>query len=78
MTSIKDLKPYIQIARPDHWIKHIFIVPGICLGAALAPTFPIEKFFLNIALGMISAVFIASANYVINEWLDAEFDASHP
>lgn len=79
MTSIKELvKPYIQIARPDHWVKHIFIAPGIFLGIALAPTFPIDQFVYNIALGIISAVFIASANYVINEWLDAEFDAFHP
>lgn len=78
MTSINALKPYIQIARPDHWVKHVFILPGIFLGLALAPTFPKDQFIYNIALGMISAVFIASANYVINEWLDAEFDAFHP
>ena len=27
---------------------------------------------------MLSTCFIASANYVINEWLDAEFDKYHP
>ena len=24
--------PYVQIARPDHWIKNVFVLPGI-LGA---------------------------------------------
>ncbi len=78
MISAKDLKPYLQIARLDHWVKHIFILPGIFLGIALAPTLPLEKIYLNTALGIISAVLIASANYVINEWLDAEFDTFHP
>ncbi len=31
-----------------------------------------------IAVGLASAVLVASANYVINEWLDREFDRYHP
>lgn len=23
------MKEYLKIARPDHWVKNIFIVPGI-------------------------------------------------
>jgi 4-hydroxybenzoate polyprenyltransferase len=33
---------------------------------------------LNIALGFTAAISIASANYVINEWLDRDFDRHHP
>jgi 4-hydroxybenzoate polyprenyltransferase len=33
---------------------------------------------LLLTLGFISAAAIASANYVINEWLDREFDRFHP
>jgi 4-hydroxybenzoate polyprenyltransferase len=33
---------------------------------------------LRIALGFVSTCAIASANYIINEWLDAEHDAFHP
>lgn len=29
-------------------------------------------------IGFVVAIAIASANYVINEWLDREFDAHHP
>lgn len=73
------MKKYIKIARPDHWIKQLFIFPG-CLFAVLLTDG--EGDFSNcvwaIILGFMSTCFIASANYVINEWLDAEFDKFHP
>ncbi len=68
---------YVAIARPDHWVKHIFIVPGIALAYVLVPDRPGFS-ILTVLLGFVSAAAIASANYVINEWLDAEFDAHHP
>ena len=33
---------------------------------------------INIFLGILSICLLASSNYVINEWLDAEFDKFHP
>ncbi|MFD1961118.1 UbiA family prenyltransferase [Novosphingobium panipatense] len=33
---------------------------------------------MRIGIGVLSAIAIASANYVINEWLDRESDAHHP
>lgn len=72
-------KQYVSIARPDHWVKHIFILPGIAAAIVLAPTLlPTSTQLLNCVLGLISACLIASANYVINEWLDAESDKHHP
>ncbi len=71
------LVDYVSIARPSHWIKHIFIVPGIVLAALLQPSRPADLGW-NLLLGFASAALIASANYVLNEWLDAEFDAHHP
>ena len=32
----------------------------------------------SVILGLIAAICIASANYVINEWFDREFDKFHP
>ena len=31
------LSDYIAIARPDHWIKHVLIVPGVVFAAIMSP-----------------------------------------
>ena len=74
--SIRD---YIAIARPDHWVKNIFMLPGAALALILDParvdwsqTLPV------LLLAIVSTCLVASANYTINEWLDAEFDRFHP
>ncbi|MGH6895064.1 MAG: UbiA family prenyltransferase [Geminicoccaceae bacterium] len=72
------LADYVAIARPDHWIKHVFVLPGIVLAWALVPAWATDLSLGAIALGLAAAAAISSANYVINEWLDATFDAHHP
>jgi 4-hydroxybenzoate polyprenyltransferase len=71
-------RDYIAIARPDHWVKHVFILPGIAIALVLAPWQDPAWILARVALGFASACLIASANYVINEWLDAEYDKHHP
>ena len=70
---------YIKIARPDHWVKNVFIMPGLVLALILI-RMPDEwgSFIIKLAAGFFATCFIASANYVIHEWLDAEFDKYHP
>lgn len=75
MSNIKD---YIRIARIDHWIKQLFIFPGMVFAFFLVDGVSLKSKILNIILAFIATSFIASANYVINEWLDAKFDKFHP
>ena len=72
------LKNYLYIARPDHWFKNIFMLPGFLLALTLAEhQFKIQN-VLDIFLAVFAVCLIASANYTINEWLDAKFDKHHP
>ncbi len=68
---------YLRMARLDHMTKHVFILPGLVLAWALLSP-PLAGAWVPVTLGLASAVLIASANYILNEWLDRHFDAHHP
>lgn len=70
-------RPYLGIARVDHWIKNIFMLPGVAVGLLFIRP-PIGGLLQNVAIGLFSLCLIASANYTINEYLDSEFDRFHP
>jgi len=73
------LRDYLRIARPDHWIKNLFILPGVLAAALLAKEpWTWSELVLKVAMAFVATSFVASANYVINEWLDAKFDRFHP
>ena len=70
---------YIKICRPDHWLKNVFILFGHVVAIALVLNFQFTPEIFKLAfLSLIPACLIASANYVLNEILDAPFDAMHP
>lgn len=70
---------YLKIARPDHWLKNIFILFGHVVAWALVLEFKWDAELLGVAaLSLVPACLIASANYILNEILDAPFDAVHP
>ena len=73
------MKNYIKIARPDHWVKNFFIYPGSLFALLLVGNQrSVPMLVWELLLGFFATCMIASANYVINEWLDAKFDQYHP
>lgn len=71
------LLDYVHMARIDHWFKNIFVFPGVALALVLTDT-PFATALVPIVTALISICLIASANYVINELLDAPYDRHHP
>lgn len=70
---------YFKICRPEHWLKNIFILFGHVVAWALVLNFQWNAEHIWVAvLSLIPACLIASANYILNEILDAPFDAVHP
>jgi 4-hydroxybenzoate polyprenyltransferase len=83
LTANKEVKPnylqgHLEICRFDHWIKNIFILPGLLIAFSVSPQTIDFQFLINVLIGFLSAGLVASSNYVINEVLDAPFDALHP
>ena len=72
------LRDYVRIARPDHWIKNLFILPGFLAAVVLLHAKPGSADWCRLALALVCTSLVASANYVVNEWLDAKFDRFHP
>jgi len=54
------------------------MIPGMLFALSVFNTPLNSTILFKIFIGIISICLIASANYVINEWLDAEFDKHHP
>jgi decaprenyl-phosphate phosphoribosyltransferase len=73
--QISSVSYYVRIARPDHWIKNVLVLPG--MASAMAFTKPSEPLWVAL-VAAVSICLIASANYTINEFLDARFDLHHP
>lgn len=69
---------YIRIARPDYWIKNLFVLPGVPLALFFFPELANSSMWGLVLLGLVATCVVASSNYVINELLDAHFDRFHP
>lgn len=72
------LRGHIEIARIDHWVKNVFVVPGVVAALALEPVAVSAGLALRLALGLLAVCLVASSNYVLNEILDAPYDRLHP
>lgn len=71
------LRDYLTIARPNHWFKNVFMLPGFVIALAATHTALSLPILANIALSVIATSLLASANYTLNEWLDAKTDLHH-
>src|SRR5690348_13712888 len=72
------LAGHLRIARVDHWIKNVFVLPGIVVAASMDRSVLNSGLAVRIAIGLLSLCLMSSSNYVINEILDAPFDRYHP
>lgn len=69
---------YVAVARPGYWFKNIFMLPGMALALVLRGSAPDLLVLWHAVAAVIATCCIVSANYTINEWLDAPYDRHHP
>jgi decaprenyl-phosphate phosphoribosyltransferase len=69
------LAAYLRMMRIDHWVKNVFVLPGILVALSIDPR-PILG--VDLLIGLLAVCLISSSNYVLNELLDAPFDRFHP
>ncbi len=78
MITVETVKPYIAIARLNHWFKNVFVLPGIVVATFADNSLLTWHMFFNCLLSLLSMGLVSSSYYVLNEVLDAEQDALHP
>jgi 4-hydroxybenzoate polyprenyltransferase len=72
------LRAHIAIARLDHSIKNLFVLPGVIVPLSVDPALLNPHLVVVLAWAFVSITLVACSNYVINEVLDAPFDRLHP
>ncbi len=72
------IRPYILIARIDHWFKNAFMVLGVLLAWFYQPALFTLENVPRLVLAVAATCLIASSNYVLNELLDGPTDRLHP
>src|SRR5215216_5714621 len=72
------IRPYIQIARIDHWFKNAFMLLGVILAVFYEPRVATWSSLVPLAVAVSATCLVASSNYVLNELLDGPNDLLHP
>ncbi len=72
------IRAHIAIARLDHSIKNLFVLPGVIVPLSTYPALFTPHLLATLVLAFVSITLVACSNYVINEVLDAPFDRLHP
>lgn len=66
--------PYIQLLRPKHWAKNLFLFIPLFFAGQF---FEYDKIGL-VFIGFLAFSFLASSIYIINDYKDIEDDRKHP
>jgi decaprenyl-phosphate phosphoribosyltransferase len=78
VTLKERISAHIAIARLDHSIKNLFVLPGIIIPLSIYPEWMSGALVWKLVVAFVSITLVACSNYVINEVLDAPFDRLHP
>jgi decaprenyl-phosphate phosphoribosyltransferase len=65
------LRAHLAIARLDHSIKNVFVLPGIIVPLSIYPGLLSWRLGLTLVWAFVSITLVACSNYVLNEVLDA-------
>ena len=76
--ALPSLAGHAAIMRIDHWIKNLFVLPGLVVALTVEPKKVAFELVPDILLGILAIGLVASSNYVINEVLDARYDRENP
>ena len=72
------IRDYVSIARPSHFFKQLFMVPGILVAWLASPPEDVGAGLGSVALGVLATCLVCSSSYTLNELLDAKEDRNHP
>lgn len=72
------LRGHLDIARVDHWVKNVFVLPGVVAALGTTGTSFAWPMAVRLVVGLLATGLVASSNYTINEVLDAPYDRTHP
>ncbi|MGP8260509.1 MAG: UbiA prenyltransferase family protein [Acidobacteriaceae bacterium] len=72
------LRAHLAIARLDHSIKNLFVLPGIIVPLSIYPKLLTWRLVETLVWAFVAITLVACSNYVLNEVLDAPFDRLHP
>lgn len=70
--------PYIKLLRVNHWFKNLFIFFGVVYAFWIGDNSLNILLIIKILGAFFLASFVSSANYIINQIADKEFDKKHP
>ncbi|MFD2261693.1 decaprenyl-phosphate phosphoribosyltransferase [Lacibacterium aquatile] len=68
------MPPILKLLRPHQWVKNAFILAPLFFTPAAVNA----QNFGRIALGVIAFCALASAVYILNDYMDRETDRQHP